>query len=59
VEGVGASAANIGTFALAAASEVPADGDTTGSVGWTFTLDDNDPVLQSLAAGQTSRRSTR
>ena len=25
----------------------------TASVGWTFTLDDNDPILQSLAAGQT------
>ncbi len=52
-EGVGPGAANIGTFALAPVSEVPADGNTNGSVGWTFTLDDDDPVLQSLAAGQT------
>ncbi len=26
---------------------------TTGSLGWTFTLDDSNPVLQSLAEGQT------
>jgi VCBS repeat-containing protein len=52
-EGVGPGAAHIGTFALAAVSEVPADANTNGSVAWTFTLDDDDPVLQSLAAGQT------
>jgi VCBS repeat-containing protein len=44
---------SIGTFALVPVSEVPADGDTTGSVGWTFTLDDSNPILQSLAEGQT------
>ena len=45
--------ANIGTFALAAVSEVPADANTNGSVAWTFTLADNNGVLQSLAVGQT------
>lgn len=43
---------HIGTFALAAVSESPGVS-TRGSVGWTFTLHDNDPVLQSLAEGQT------
>ena len=52
-EGVGPNAAHIGTFALNPVSEVPADGNDNGSVGWTFTLDDDDPVLQSLAEGQT------
>ncbi|MGY4499027.1 VCBS repeat-containing protein [Bradyrhizobium sp. GM24.11] len=42
----------IGTFALNAVSESPGVS-TIGSVGWSFTLDDNDPVLQSLAEGQT------
>ncbi|MCP3404955.1 VCBS domain-containing protein [Bradyrhizobium sp. CCGB01] len=42
----------IGTFALTAVSEQPGVS-SIGSVGWTFTLDDNDPVLQSLAEGQT------
>lgn len=42
----------IGTFALAAVSENPG-ASSIGSVGWTFTIDDNDPVLQSLAKGQT------
>ena len=44
---------SIGTFALTPVSEVPADANDNGSVGWTFTLDDSDPVLQSLAEGQT------
>ncbi|WP_420809164.1 VCBS domain-containing protein [Bradyrhizobium zhanjiangense] len=43
---------HIGTFALLPVSESPGVS-TRGSVGWTFTLDDNDPVLQSLAEGQT------
>ncbi|UWU93367.1 VCBS domain-containing protein [Bradyrhizobium sp. CB1015] len=43
---------HIGTFALAAVSESPGVS-SRGSVGWTFTIDDNDPVLQSLAEGQT------
>ncbi|MGX4774380.1 VCBS domain-containing protein [Bradyrhizobium guangdongense] len=43
---------HIGTFALTAVSETPGVS-TVGSVGWSFTLDDNDPVLQSLAEGQT------
>ncbi|MBB4398094.1 VCBS domain-containing protein [Bradyrhizobium sp. ERR14] len=44
--------AHIGTFALAPVVESPG-ASSRGSVGWTFTLDDNDPVLQSLAEGQT------
>ncbi|MDA9494363.1 hypothetical protein XI08_35890 [Bradyrhizobium sp. CCBAU 11361] len=42
----------IGTFALTAVGESPGV-NSIGSVGWSFTLDDNDPVLQSLAEGQT------
>ena len=42
-------------------SELRADADqrgsggpeSSGSLGWTFTLDDGDPILQSLADGQT------
>ena len=44
---------SIGTFALTSVGEVPADGDTSGSVGWTFTVDDSNPIVQSLAEGQT------
>ncbi|WP_245427539.1 VCBS domain-containing protein [Bradyrhizobium sp. MOS003] len=43
---------HIGTFALAPVVESPG-ASSRGSVGWTFTLGDNDPVLQSLAKGQT------
>jgi VCBS repeat-containing protein len=43
----------IGTFALGPVNENDADSINIGSVGWTFTLPDNDPVLQSLAQGQT------
>lgn len=43
---------HIGTFALAPVNESPG-ASSRGSVGWTFTLNDNDPVLQSLAQGQT------
>ncbi len=43
---------HIGTFALEPVSESPGVS-SRGSVGWTFTIDDNDPVLQSLAKGQT------
>src|SRR6266446_805325 len=47
----------IGTFALTSGpsgvSEATTDTDNTGTVGWSFTLPDNDPVLQSLAEGQT------
>ncbi|WP_249794815.1 VCBS domain-containing protein [Bradyrhizobium monzae] len=50
--GFGDGTSHIGTFALAAVSESPGVS-TIGSVGWSFTLDDNDPVLQSLAEGQT------
>ena len=47
------STSNIGTFALAAVSEDNTDTTNTASLGWTFTLNDNNPVLQSLAVGQT------
>ncbi|AWM03600.2 VCBS domain-containing protein [Bradyrhizobium amphicarpaeae] len=43
---------HIGTFALAPVVESPG-ASSRGAVGWTFTLDDSDPVLQSLAKGQT------
>jgi VCBS repeat-containing protein len=43
---------HIGTFALDPVVESPGVS-SRGAVGWTFTLDDNDPVLQSLAEGQT------
>ncbi|PPQ15573.1 hypothetical protein CV770_30870 [Bradyrhizobium sp. AC87j1] len=43
---------HIGTFALTAVVESPG-ASSRGSVGWTFTLNNNDPVLQSLAKGQT------
>ena len=42
----------IGAFVLTAISENPGVS-SVGSVGWSFTLPDNDPVLQSLAVGQT------
>ncbi len=42
----------IGTFALGTVIQSPG-ASSRGSVGWTFTIDDNDPVLQSLAEGQT------
>ena len=34
-------------------TENNSDTTNTGTLGWTFTLSDTDPVLQSLAAGQT------
>nr|WP_245269071.1 VCBS domain-containing protein [Bradyrhizobium japonicum] len=43
---------HVGTFALTAVTESPG-ASSQGSVGWTFTLDNDDPVLQSLAEGQT------
>lgn len=43
----------IGTFTIDPVSENLTDNDNHGSVGWHFTLDDNDPTLQSLAKGQT------
>ncbi|TMJ61059.1 MAG: hypothetical protein E6G82_09025, partial [Alphaproteobacteria bacterium] len=47
----------IGTFALtlgpSGVSEITTDTGNTGTVGWSFTLADNNPVLQSLAKGQT------
>ena len=43
----------IGTFALTPISEDNTDTNTAGSLGWTFTLDNDDPILQSLAVGQT------
>ncbi|WP_245266500.1 VCBS domain-containing protein [Bradyrhizobium sp. WSM1743] len=50
--GFGDGTSHIGTFALEPVSESPGVS-SRGSVGWTFTLDNNDPVLQSLAKGQT------
>ncbi|UFS89412.1 VCBS domain-containing protein [Bradyrhizobium daqingense] len=50
--GFGNGTSHIGTFALAAVNESPG-ASSRGSVGWTFTLNNNDPVLQSLAEGQT------
>ncbi len=52
-EGTGPGAANIGTFALTPITEGPSDVNLTGTLGWHFTLADNDPVLQSLAEGET------
>ncbi|WP_434056884.1 VCBS domain-containing protein [Bradyrhizobium tunisiense] len=49
--GFGSGTSHIGTFALTAVSENPGVS-TRGSVGWTFTLNNSDPVLQSLAEGQ-------
>ena len=49
-EGTSAAAAQIGTFALTAITEGQHQ---CQALGWTFTLDDNDPVLQSLAQGET------
>nr|WP_245323188.1 VCBS domain-containing protein [Bradyrhizobium shewense] len=43
---------HIGTFSLGSVNESPG-ASSRGSVGWTFTLNNNDPVLQSLAKGQT------
>ncbi|WP_158228783.1 VCBS domain-containing protein [Bradyrhizobium sp. Y36] len=50
--GFNAGTSHIGTFALDPVVENPG-ASSRGSVGWTFTLDDNNPVLQSLAEGQT------
>ena len=43
----------IGIFALAPVNEITTDIDNAASLGWTFTLDNDNPLLQSLAAGQT------
>ena len=48
-----ANTTKIGTFTIDPVSENLTDADNHGSVGWHFTLDDNDPTLQSLAKGQT------
>lgn len=44
---------SLGTFALLPVSENLTDTNDTGSVGWTFVLNDANPTLQSLAEGQT------
>lgn len=44
---------HIGAFALTAVSESPGVS-SQGSVGWKFTLDNSDPVLQSLAEARPS-----
>ena len=46
----------IGTFTLDPVSENATDTDPAGSVGWTFTLDDCDPILQSLAVNQSIKQ---
>ncbi|MES2749748.1 MAG: VCBS domain-containing protein [Pseudomonadota bacterium] len=44
----------LGTFTIdPIVTENIADADNTGSVGWHFTLPDNNSILQSLAVGQT------
>ena len=48
------SSSHIGTFAIdPSVTENNTDTINTGSLGWSFTLADNDPVLQSLAQGET------
>ncbi|WP_249797467.1 VCBS domain-containing protein [Bradyrhizobium sp. SHOUNA76] len=47
------SGAHIGTFSIDAVSESGSDTSTAATLGWHFTLDNSDPVLQSLAEGQT------
>ena len=47
------SGAHIGTFTIGPVVEDKTDTINTGTVDWYFTLDDNDPTLQSLAEGQT------
>src|SRR6185437_10265953 len=45
---------HIGTFSIdPAVTESTTDTDNHATLGWSFTLDDSDPVLQSLAQGQT------
>ena len=53
-EGKDAGAANIGSFAITAVNENNTDTGDTASLGWTFRLADDNTVLQSLAAGETS-----
>lgn len=43
----------IGHFTIDPVSESLTDTNNQGTVGWHFTLDDDDPTLQSLAEGQT------
>ena len=45
--------AEIGTFTIGPVVEDKTDTINTGTLGWHFTLDDNDETLQSLAEGQT------
>ncbi len=48
------TSSHIGTFTIdSSVTESNTDGDNGASLGWHFTLDNNDPVLQSLAEGQT------
>ncbi|MBR2120554.1 MAG: VCBS domain-containing protein [Afipia sp.] len=58
VSGAGSAATTtkIGTFTIDPVSESTTDTNNHGSVGWHFTLDDNDPTLQSLAEGQTIKQ---
>lgn len=50
--GFNPSTMSLGTFALLPVSENLTDTNDTGSVGWTFELNDNNSILQSLAEGQ-------
>lgn len=43
----------IGHFTIDPVAETLTDTNNQGTVGWHFTLDDDDPTLQSLAEGQT------
>ncbi|OQW54601.1 MAG: hypothetical protein A4S14_14945 [Proteobacteria bacterium SG_bin9] len=55
-EGLGTALAGvsyIGTFALGTVNESAIDLIDLGAVTWTFTIDNDDPTLQSLAEGQT------
>lgn len=53
-EGSGETASNLGTFTIdPAVTENTADTDNLATLGWGFTLANDNPVLQSLAVGQT------
>lgn len=53
-EGSGDQAANLGTFSIdPAITENSTDTDNLATLGWQFELDNDNPVLQSLAVGQT------
>jgi VCBS repeat-containing protein len=51
--GFNPSTMSLGTFAITPVSENLTDINNTGTVGWTFELNDSNSILQSLAEGQT------